>query len=202
MILDRILFASHLQDNEKLIYVVHSHWFSAYRPICKISFFGMLIPVLFYFMFPVNIALWIFGAWFLFGVLRFFHEVMDWYFDVFMITSIGVIDLDWRGIFDKSSQRIDFDTLVGVSFDKRGIWSNILNFGKFSIQSFGDSDISLPMAAAPQRAEREVMDAKENYSHERGMEDEKVLKEILAGMVQRHVRGEKEKKENRLMDMI
>jgi hypothetical protein len=199
VILDRIIFSRHLQDDEKLVYVVHSHWFAAYKPVCKVSFFGMLIPAFFYLMFPVEVALWIFGTWFALGFIRFFREVMDWYFDALLVTNYGIVDLDWRGLFDKSSSRIDFDTLTGVAFEKRGFFSNILNFGSFTIQSFGGDDLSLPMAASPQHSEKEVMEAKEKYTHERGMEDEKVLKEILSGMVQRHVRG---KKEEKLADII
>ena len=201
MIFDRILFASHLQDDEEHVYVVHAHWFAGYRPIFKASFFGLLIPAVFFFMFPTQVSMWIFGIWFFLGILRLIREVMDWYFDALLVTNFGVIDLDWRGIFDKSSQRIDFDTMVGVAFEKKGVWSSLLNFGEFSVQSYGGSDVSLPKAANPQRAEKAVMDAKDRYSHERGLEDEKVLKEILSGMVQRHIRGEREKG-NSLADII
>ena len=193
MILDRIIFASHLQDDEKLIYVVHSHWFSAYRQLFKAAFFGMLIPAIFYAMFPVLAAAWIFGIWFVLGILRFFREVADWYFDAFLVTDMGVVDLDWRGVFDKSSTRITFDDLVGISYDKCGFWSSIFNFGGLVIQTDGTTEITLENAVAPQRAEKEILNAKEKYSHDRGIEDEKVLKEILSGMVKRHVRGEKEK---------
>ncbi|MCF7836951.1 hypothetical protein K9N08_01485 [Candidatus Gracilibacteria bacterium] len=161
----------------------------------------MAVPALFFTMFPTQVSLWIFGAWFALGFFRFIHEVMDWYFDALLVTNFGVIDLDWRSIFDKSSQRIDFDTLTGVSFEKRGILSNIFNFGNFTIQSFGGDNLNLPIAVSPQHAEREVMEAKEKYTHERGMEDEKVLKEVLAGMVQRQVRGEKERGKS-LADLI
>jgi len=201
VILDRILFAKHLQDNEKLVYAIHSHWFAAYRPVCKVSFFGMLVPAIFFAMFPTQISLWIFGAWLILGFFRFLHEVMDWYFDALLVTNFGIVDLDWRSIFDKSSQRIDFDNLTGVAFEQKGICANVLNFGNFTIQSFGGENLNLPVATSPQQAEREVMEAKEKYTHERGLEDEKVLREILSGMVQRHVRGEKEKGHS-LADLI
>ncbi len=201
MILDRILFGSHLQDDEKLIFVVHSHWFANYRKFFKIVFFGLVVPAIFFAMFPIELAAWIFGSWFVFGILRFFREVADWYFDAFLITDLGVIDLDWRGIFDKSSTRVAFDDLVGISYEKRGFWASVFNFGNFVIQNDGNSEIDLSNAANPQRAEKEILDAKDKYSRDRGMEDEKVLKEILAGMVQRHVRGKKEKA-SRLADLI
>ena len=161
----------------------------------------MLVPALFFAMFPTQISLWIFGAWFVLGFLSFIREVMDWYFDVLLVTDQGVVDLDWRGVFDKSSSRVDYDTIVGTTFEKRGFWSNLLNFGTFSIQNYGDTNLNLPMAAHPQRAENEIIEAKGKYTHTRGLEDEKVLKEILSGMVKRHVAGRREKGEG-LADII
>jgi hypothetical protein len=193
VILDRILFAKHLQDDEKLVYVIHSHWFSSYKPIFKVSFFGIAVPALFFAMFPTQVSLWVFGAWFILGFIRFIREVMDWYFDVLLVTNLGVINLDWRGVFDKSSLRVDYDVIVTISFEKTGFWASLLNFGNFTIQNYGDSSLDLPMAAYPQRAENKIMETKEKYTRARGLEDEKVLREILSGMVQRHVRGEKEK---------
>lgn len=201
MILDRILFASHLQNEEKLVYVVHSHWFAAYKPVCKVSFFGMLVPALFFTIFPTQISLWIFGAWFALGFLSFIREVMDWYFDVLLVTNQGVIDLDWRGVFDKSASRVDYDTIVGTAFEKRGFWSNLLNFGDFTIQNYGNANLNLPLAARPQRTENEIIEAKEKYTQSRGFEDERVLKEILSGMVKRHVSAKREKGES-LADII
>ena len=151
MILDRILFRSHLQPNEKLVYVVHSHWFAAYKPVVKVSFFGMLIPALFFAMFPTLLALYIFGSWFVLGFLRFLYEVMDWYFDVLLVTNHGVIDLDWNGVFDKSSSRVDYETIAGVAWEKSGVLANVFNFGNLTLDknSQGDLEISLSCAANP-----------------------------------------------------
>ena len=200
MILDRLLFGGHLQEDEKLVYVAHAHFLGAYRQLFKVAFFGLAVPAIFFAMFPVELAAWIFGIWAILGLIRFFRDVADWYFDAFLVTSQGVIDLDWRGIFDKSATRIGFDDLVGISYDKKGFWASVFNYGDFVVQSDGNVEIQLPNANNPQRAEKEILDAKEKYSHSRGLEDEKVLKEILSGMVKRHVRGEKEKSE--LADLI
>jgi len=193
VILDRILFASHLQDDEKLVYVVHSHWFAHYGQLFKTAFFGLAIPAIFYAMFPILPAAWIFGAWAVLGLIRFFRDVADWYFDAFLVTNTSVIDLDWKGLFDKASTRVAFDDLVSIGYEKTGFWSSFFNFGNLVVQTDSSVIIKLENAAAPTRAETEILTAKDKYSHERGLEDEKVLKSILSGMVKRHVRGEKEK---------
>lgn len=203
MILDRILFGSHLQDGEELVYVVHSHWFAAYKPVCKVGFFGMIVPVLLFAMFPTTPALIAFGSWFVLGFIRFLYEVVDWYFDVLLITDKGIVDLDWRGIFDKSSARVDYQTVVGVNYDKVGFWSTMLNFGRLEVEKegHGDEHIALPIAAKPQQAEQEILGARERSLHQQGLEDQKVLREILSGMVKSHVRGGREKGE-KLADII
>jgi len=201
MILDSFIFRSHLHEEEKLVYVVHQHWCAAYKSMVKVSLFGIAAPIVFWLMFPTTAALFIFGGWFLLGFAYFFYEVADWYLDVLLITNQGIIDLDWRGIFDKSSTRIDYDTVLGVTFEKVGFFSNIFNYGKLLVEKegYGKEEVSLPMATSPQKAEGKIIAAREKYTRDRGLEDEKVLKDILAGMVKNHVRH---KRENNLADII
>lgn len=203
MLLDRFIFRSHLSTDEKLVYVVHQHWFAVYKPICKTSFFGLVVPAVLWLMFPGDIAFWIFGVWFVIGFASFLYEVVNWYFDVLLITTCGVIDLSWRGIFDKSSTRINFEAIIGTSYDKIGFWSNIFNFGMIVVEKegYGENKLSLPWAVNPQLAEREILETREKCLHQKGLEDERVLRDILSGMVKEHVRGEREKK-TKLADMI
>jgi hypothetical protein len=193
MLLDRFIFRSHFYPNEKLIYAVHKHWFVIYKSGFKIAFFGMLLPVIFFSLFSTKFALVIFGAWFLIGFIRFLYEVADFYFDVLLITDRGIVDLDWRGIFDKSSTRVDFETVIGAAHEKKGFFANILNFGDFTIQkdSLGDV-ISLPFAANPFEAEQQTLLTREKYLQKKGLEDEKILKSILSGMVKGHLQRKRE----------
>jgi hypothetical protein len=193
VILDKILFHGHLHPHEKLLYVVHSHWFAIYKPVVKISFFGMAIPALFFFMFPTQVSLYVFGAWFVVGFFRFLYQVIDWYFDVLLVTNHGVVALKWNGFFDKSSSRVDFEAISGVEYEKHGILSSIFDFGHLVLGAEGESELSLQKAASPKEAEEQIMHAREKFFTEAGLKNEKVLKEILSGMVKHHVREESEK---------
>lgn len=201
MLLDRFIFRKYFHDKEKLCYVIHKHWFTAYREGCKIAFFGVVTPVVFFLLFPTQTALVIFGIWLSLGLGRFFYEVADWYFDVLLVTNRGVIDLDWRGIFEKSLTRVEFETVIGVSYEQAGLYANLLNFGDLEVEREGHSKevIGLPMAANPAEAERQVLLAREECLHARSLEDEKILREILSGMVKHHLRGKREKQ---LSDLI
>lgn len=194
MLFDRFIFGHHLHEKEKLIFTIHKHWFMVYREGLKVAFFGLLVPCILFTIFPTTPALIIFGIWFLLGFGRFLYELADWYFDVLLITNQGVIDLDWRGIFDKSLARVDFETIVGANYEKIGVFANLLNFGNLTIEKEGHGEeiLTLPGANKPAEAEQEVLLAREKYLHERGLEDEKVLRTILSGMVKRHLRRKRE----------
>ncbi len=200
MILDRLIFRSHLHPAEKLLYVAHQHWFAIYRSVVKIGFFGLLIPVVLWLMFPPGF--WVFVVWFALAFLRFLYEVINWYLDAILITSEGITYLDWRGFFDKSSQRVEFDTVIGVIYDKNGFWANIFNFGLLTMDKGGGEEerIFLSRAADPAEVEQQFLLAKENHAREHALESEKALKEILSGMVADHVR--KERQDSKLADML
>lgn len=200
MLLDRFIFRPHLHAGEKLLYVVHSHWAVIYKPVVQIAFFGLLFPVVLWAMFPPG--LWFFAAWFGLAFLRFLYEVMNWYFDVLLVTSHGIVDLDWRGFFDKSSNRIDYENLVGVAYDKSGFWPTVLNYGPLVVEREGHAEeqFGLPHAADPKEAERQILLAREKSLEGRSLEDGRMLKQILSEMVGEHVRKERDK--SRLTDLM
>lgn len=198
MLLDRLLFRSHLVHGETLHYVVHQHWFPIYKPVVKIGFFGLLFPALLFLMFPPGF--WLFALWFTLGFLRFLYEMIDWYYDVLLITNLGVIDLDWRGFFDKSSARVEYESIGGVAYEKSGFFANVLNFGTLVIEKEGhEGHIALPFATDPKNAEHHILSAKEECMSERGLEDSEKLKDLLVHIIKGHVKQEKEK---RLADLM
>lgn len=196
VLVDRVLFHSHLHPGERLLYVVHQHWWVVGGQMAKIGFFGWLLPIVFFLMFPTG--LWIFVAWLIFGVLSFLYTTINWYFDTVLVTDMGLIDLDWRGIFDKTSHRISFEEMEGVEYAKTGFWATVLNFGHLTIMAEGHH-LGLPYTADPQAAEHAILHAKEYAEKEQGMESEEALREILSEIVANHMRA---KKEERLSDLL
>lgn len=196
MIFDKIVFAKHLQEEEQLLFVVHNHWIIFLPVFFKVSFFGIFLPVMLWILFP-KIFLVAMG-WVIFGGLRLFYDALDWYLDAILVTNLGVIDLDWRGIFSKSSNRIEYEAMIGVEQDKHGFWSHIFDFGVLVIarDGHGGSEISLPYAHHPAAAEEQILEIREQFMHHHTIHHEESLKEILSQMVAKHVREEREK-ENR-----
>ncbi len=196
VILDRVLFHSHLHPGERLSYVVHQHWWTVGRPLAKVGFFGWLLPIIFIFMFPAG--LWLFGVWLLFGFFSFIYTVINWYFDAVLVTNLGLIDLDWRGFFDKTTKRIDFESIESAECIQTGFWATVLNFGDLVI-STEVHHLGLPYTADPQGAEHAILHAKEHAEKEHSLESEEVLREVLSEIVANHIRS---KKEGGLADLL
>ena len=112
-----------------------------------------------------------------------------WYFDVLLITNYGVVDIDWRGIFDKSSTRIDYGTIIGVSYEKSGAAQTLFDYGPLviEIEHSGERQVALPNAASPLEAEEKILTLKEKFIQKHSLENEHALKEILSEMVAHHV---------------
>lgn len=189
ILLDRLLFRGYLSDEEKLIFAVHQHWFALYRPVAKIGFFGLVLPILFWLMLPP--AFYIFAVWFVVAFMRFLYEVIDWYFDVLLVTSDGIIDIDWRGVFSKSSHRIEYESITGVHYEKEGLWGTLFDFGPLHITIEGHEShghVGLEIAASPLTAEHRILHAKEKYEHHHAMEGEHAIRDILAEMIDERIR--------------
>ncbi len=93
-----LLFSSHLEKGEKIAYIAHTHFFTAIKPLSKVLFFWLLIPVSFYFIFPPLKIVWL--IWSGVGLLKLFYATADWYFDAWLITNLGIIDIKWDGLFN------------------------------------------------------------------------------------------------------
>lgn len=188
LLLDRVLFHSHLHPGEHLVYVVHKHWWVISGSLVKIGFFGWLFPIMLFLLFPGGF--WIFVIWFLIAFISFLYLMINWYFDALLVTSHGLVDLDWRGFFDKTLARIEFEGVEGVEYTKTGFWATILNFGHLVIEAEGHH-LGLSFTADPQAAEHAILHAKEHALEEKSFESEEALKQILADVVASHMRKKK-----------
>ena len=80
MSLKNRLFASYLDDGEKIVYVAHRHILIFKIDAAKTAFFGIVLPVLFFLLFPK--LLLVFLIWLFVGIFGLFYHFIDWYYDI------------------------------------------------------------------------------------------------------------------------
>ena len=181
MIIADIVFRSLLGKGEKIHYVAHSHPFTIYPDLFKIMFFGILIPLGFNFLLPPFLYLWL--VWGGIGALLFLYRWSVWYQDVWLITNHGIIDHEWKSFFTKTTTRIEYDFIEGVSNEINGFWGTILNFGHIKIEHMSGSVITLKNISSPRKVESKVMNHHQEYHHNQKFQDHKNLKELITKMI-------------------
>lgn len=186
---DRI-FASYLDEGEKIMHVAHRHVLMFQIDAAKPFFFGIVIPVILYLFFPLVwplFALWGFG-----GLLGIFYYFIDWYYDVWLLTNIGVVDIERNGLFDITATRVDYHMIEGLAYNIKGFVQTMLRFGDMTIDKLGaQTFLVLKDAASPKKLERLVMRFQDKYVNERSVRDHHALKDMLSEMIAYHVQNKK-----------
>ncbi len=183
------LFASYLDEGERILHVAHRHILIFKVAAAKTTFFGIIIPIIGYFIFPQFLIG--FSIWTAVGVFGYFYHFLDWYFDVWVLTNTGVIDIERDGMFDVTTTRIDYHMIEGISYTIKGVMQTIFNYGNITIDKLGaKTSVILLEAASPRKLERIVMRYQEQYIYERSVRDHQALKTMLSDMIAYHVHNQ------------
>lgn len=185
---DRI-FASYLDDGETIQEVAHRHILVFKIAAAKASFFGIMLPLFLWYVFPQVPPLFP-VLWLIFGVGSLGYHFIDWYFDVWLLTNMGVIDIERNGLFDVNSTRIDYHMIEGISYQISGIIRTIFSYGDITIDKLGNkTSVILRDAASPKKLERTVLKFQDKYVRTRSVRDHHTLKDMLSEMIAYHANG-------------
>lgn len=187
MIIDDIAFRGLLTKGERILYVAHVHPFIIYPTLFKVFLFGILLPLGGYFLFPPFYPIWI--GWGGLGALLFLYRVTQWYLDAWIITNTGIIDQQWNSFFDKSSTRIDYSYIEGVTNEIKGFWGTILRYGQIQIEHMSGQPVILRNVASPRKVEREIFKHQQNYLDKQNFEDHSKLRDLLTDLVRKSTKS-------------
>lgn len=185
--LSQKLFSSHLDPGEELLEVFHRHPFVMGTDMIKFAFFGLLTPLFLFYMFP-EFALF-FLLWIFVGIVRIFYMLMNWYHDALIITNVSLLKVEWFGFFHRSSQRLEYQVIEGISYDIKGFIKTVFNYGDVSInRSGGTSTIHFTDAMRPANIERLILVYQDKFVSHQTMQDSDALKNLLITLVRDHAK--------------
>lgn len=181
------LYSRHLDEGEVIYDVAYRHWFILKVKLWKPVTFCLLPPLVLFYFFPV---LWpIFALWFLVGIGYYFLKFFEWYYDCLLITNVGIIDIERRGVFDNTSKRIEYHMIDGISYTITGFLPTMLNYGDIVIDKMGMGlQINLNDAANPRKVDRTIMKCQEKFIKDKSFTDHESLKGMLAEMIATHAK--------------
>jgi len=101
-----------------------------------------------------------------------------------VITNQSLIDLQWVGFWNRSSTRIEYHTIEGVTYEVNGFWAVIMNYGDISIERLGvGQPIGLKAVSFPKSVEREILNAQNEFMRNKNFRDHQSLKDLLSNMM-------------------
>ena len=182
-------YAGYVDEGERILHIGHRHILILKIEAAKTSFFGVALPVLAILLFPQYIVA--IGIWLAVGLFGIVYHFLDWYYDAWLLTNIGVIDIKREGFFDVTTTRIDYHMIEGIAYTISGIIPTLFNYGDITIDKLGaKTSVMLRDAANPRNLERVVMKFQEQYIYERSVRDHQALKTMLSDMIAYHVHNQ------------
>jgi len=84
-----------------------------------------------------NVAVIAFSLYFLFCGLFFFVAFFDFYFDIHILTSRRLVDIDQNRLFSRNISELWLEDVQDVRVNQNGIMETIFNFGDLEVQTAG-----------------------------------------------------------------
>lgn len=170
---DELFFQKYLRTDEELVFVCHRHPILIVDRIIVTLFFGLMIPTFFYYnniLAFQDILPFLYFETFILGLYCFLiYKIFDWYNDVWIITSLGIIDIDWD-IFTRHTIYIDYSDIKGAEIQTSSLWDAAFHKWDVVLYTAGDrDDFILHGAEHPD----DILDHVEEVLHERAKHKDK-----------------------------
>lgn len=158
-----------LKEDEKILLIVHHHWFTFFGAFVKIIIPPIGLSV-FTYMFGLGkfltllnspIFSWIFLILFLIWATFSFYNWFIWYFDVGIITNQRIIVVEQKGLFEKSISEANLDKIQDISTHIAGLFPTILGYGSVIIQTASEAvNLVLRDITKPQLIQQKILHIK------------------------------------------
>lgn len=181
--LESFFFSRHLDEDEEIALVVHKHWLMGLKSLFwpTIIFIGVWSLLA---LSPNKTMAYGVSLAALFVLIWWIRNFMDYYLDAWVITDKGIIDLAWHGWFHRSSSRVLYSDLQGVSYEINGILGTLLGYGQMEIEKISTgTTIEMEYVRKPREVESIILENMEDYLHAKNLKDATTVQGILAEFV-------------------
>lgn len=156
------------KDSEKVLHVVHRHWFNllSHFFLLIITFIVVFGGISFFLiLFPEaadaggkKVLIFIQNSFFLFIWLYGFMLWIDYYFDVWIITDERILNIEQKGLFIRNISEVHYSRIQDISTSVTGLIPTILNFGDLLLQTASEMErINFRQVSDPNGLKDEIM---------------------------------------------
>ena len=156
--------------NEDILLVLRPHWFTNVHWII-ITLVMIFVPSLLTFVpllggFPLRFQFAAIVFWYLVTFMFAFEKFLSWYFDVFIITTHRVVDIDFYNLLDKKFYEADLEMIQDVTSRISGLSQTIFNYGNVLIQTAAEvNELEFEKIPNPEKVIKLLQELRENLEH-------------------------------------
>jgi len=123
------------------------------------------------------------------GLYKTIQVFLSWYGNAVLMTTESLLFVTWPKLFSPTSVRLDYWDLDAVEVVRSGASSYIRNVGNLSFSKIsGGEAIVFEKVYRPHRTEKIITANRERMVDEKNFTEQSALKDLLAGLVDSHVR--------------
>lgn len=127
-----------VKDDEQVLRVVRNYWL-VYLPQLVLGF--LLIAAALFLMLPL-LSLGLAGlvimlAAILIGAYYGTRTLVIWYWNVFIITNLRIVDVNQFGFFRRTVAEVSYDKVQDITYSIDGFWHAVFNFGVVHLETAG-----------------------------------------------------------------
>lgn len=138
------------KEGEQVLMIIHRHWFNILQHMFAVFVMVLLLvgsfatlPALFPLLLKGELNSLLIFAENIFAMLiwiLFFILWIDYYFDVWIVTNMRVVNIEQKGLFSREVSELNFDKIQDVSTEVNGMIPTFLNYGDVQIQTAGEEE--------------------------------------------------------------
>lgn len=181
-----------LGNEEQVIRVIHRNWFYLFQQfflifVIMIFFVGSIFAVPIFFpniiaaqyaasvAFMENLmmlAIWIYG----------FLIWVDYYFDIWIITSERVINIEQKGMFTREVSELRYAKIEDITTEVKGFLPTIINYGDVRIQTAAEeAEFTFRTVSDPYEIKNIIMGLQKKSENNKTEEFGEMIKEKIQG---------------------
>lgn len=147
---------SERDNDEKILVVARQHWFTNIRWVIATIFMLSLSSLFVYLPSLINLppahVLVARLFWFLVTFAYAFEKFLSWYFNVYIITTKRVIDIDFNNLLSKKYSEAGIDQIQDVTSEVIGAFPTLFNYGNVLIQTASEvNELEFGRVANPEK---------------------------------------------------
>jgi uncharacterized membrane protein YdbT with pleckstrin-like domain len=173
-------------QGEQIIMVVRRHWFNVLQNLLSVLIMAAFLVTSFFYLpllFPTlsqnaGSGLFLFGETVFAMVIWivFFLILIDYYFDVWIVTTRRIINVEQKGLFSREVSELKLEKIQDISTEVLGVIPTFLNYGDVFIQTAGEQERFLfRRVPDPYRIKDVVMGLQKKHDHEATEEFKEII---------------------------